>query len=61
MGEYIPKGKKPAITPAMLKAGVHIIAEEFGVCGADVAPELACAVFLAMWEKKDPEPNLSNS
>ena len=22
------------ITPAMLKAGVHMIAEEYGVCGA---------------------------
>jgi hypothetical protein len=37
----------------MLAAGVHMIAEEYGVCGADVAPSLARDVFKAMWAQKD--------
>ena len=49
------------VTPAMLAAGVHVIAEEYGVCGADIAPDLARDVFKAMWEQKDPEPSLSIS
>jgi hypothetical protein len=54
----------PKITPEMLKAGVNMIAEEWGICGADIAPDLARAVFLAMWaeqDKKDQEQNSSNS
>ena len=38
-----------------------MIAEEYGVCGADIAPDLACDVFNAMWARKDQEPSLSNS
>jgi len=48
-------GASVKITPAMLKAGVHMIAEEYGVCGADVAPDLARDVFIAMCAQKDQE------
>lgn len=45
----------PKITPAMLEAGTYIIAEEWGICGADIAPDLARDVFNAMWARKDYE------
>jgi hypothetical protein len=43
------------ITPAMLKAGVDVICENWGICGADIAPDLARDVFLAMCAQKDQE------
>lgn len=52
---------EPEITPAMLEAGIHIIAEEYGVCGADIAPDLARDVFKAMWAQKDQERERSLS
>lgn len=46
----------PEITPAMLAAGVQMIAEEWEICGADIAPDLARDVFKAMWvARKDQE------
>jgi len=33
----------------MLEAGRRGIAEEWGLCGDDLAPDLARDVFLAMW------------
>lgn len=52
----------PAITAAMLNAGSHVVAEQWGVIGDDVAPDLARDVFLAMWAaQKDQEPSLSSS
>jgi hypothetical protein len=51
----------PEITPAMLKAGADMIADEWGICGADIAPDLARDVFIAMWAQKDLGPNLSSS
>jgi len=51
----------PEITPAMLKAGVDMICDHWGICGADVAPDLARDVFIAMCARKDLEPNSSNS
>ncbi len=48
----------PEITSAMLKAGIDVIAEEYAVCGADIAPDLARDVFTAMWaHQKDQEPS----
>jgi hypothetical protein len=41
----------------MLKAGVDVICEVWGLCGADIAPELARDVFIAMCAQKDPEAN----
>lgn len=42
----------PEFTPAMLKAGVDMICEEYGICGADIAPGLARDVFTAMWGQR---------
>ena len=55
----VPQGTgAPEITQVMLAAGVHMIAEEYGVCGADIAPDLARDVFMAMWAAKhDQEPS----
>lgn len=52
----------PRITPAMLAAGVDVIAEKWGVCGEDIAPELAYDVFNAMWAaiNLDPEKSFLN-
>jgi hypothetical protein len=48
----------PEIPPASLAAGVHVIVEEWGICGDDIAADLARDVFNAMWValRKDREP-----
>jgi hypothetical protein len=51
----------PEITPKMLASGIYMIAEEYGVCGVDIAPDLARDVFKATWAQKDQEPNSSSS
>jgi hypothetical protein len=33
-------------------AGAHLIAEEWGVIGADIAPDLARDVFNVMWASR---------
>jgi hypothetical protein len=33
----------------MLAAGERVLVEEIGICGADIAGEIAAAVFRAMW------------
>lgn len=47
----------PAISPTTLSAGVHVLVEEWGICGSDVAPDLARDVFRAMWVQRDRESN----
>jgi len=37
------------ITEAMLAAGEHMLVEEIGICGADIASDIAADVFRAMW------------
>jgi hypothetical protein len=41
----------PEILPTdeMIAAGAYLIAEEWGVLDADVAPDVARGVFVAMW------------
>jgi len=46
------------ITPEMIKAGTLV---EWGICGDDIASDLACDLFKAMWGSRDPDPNLSRS
>lgn len=41
--------KLGVITPEMLEAGRRVIADEWGLCGDDLAPDLARDVYLAMW------------
>jgi hypothetical protein len=51
-------GAPVEISPEMIKAGVEMIADQYGVCGADIAPDLARDVFIAMWAiKKDRDRN----
>lgn len=54
---------RPLKSPAMVEAGVYVIAEEYPVCGADIAPDLARDVSMAMWAQgqKEPGKNSSNS
>jgi hypothetical protein len=44
----------------MLKARADIVCEVWGLCGADVAPDVVRDVFLGMCAQKDPETSLSN-
>jgi hypothetical protein len=37
----------------MLKAGVDLITEDWGLCGMDLAPDLARDVFSAMWAARN--------
>ena len=52
----VPKEAFPAAvsgaTPKMVVAGANVIAEEWGICGADIAPALASDVFDAMVREK---------
>jgi hypothetical protein len=58
-GENPESGQEVVITPAMLAAGVDMIAEIYGVCGADIAPDLARDVFKSMWDQSDQGKTLS--
>jgi hypothetical protein len=44
----------PIITESMLAAGEHVLVDEIGICGADIARDIACAVFKAMSAAKVP-------
>jgi hypothetical protein len=58
MGEYVQKVR---ITRAMIRVGANVLAEDVGICGADVAPSLARAVFEAMWGAKDKDHGMNSS
>jgi hypothetical protein len=36
-------------SPFMISAGVKVIVEDWGICGDDLAPDLAQDVFVSMW------------
>ncbi|MBB6407753.1 hypothetical protein [Mesorhizobium sangaii] len=42
------KTEKVLVTPEMIAAGESVLVEDIGICGADVAGEIAAAVFRAM-------------
>jgi len=42
-------GGASEMTESMLAAGERMLAEEIGICGADVARDIAETVFTAMW------------
>jgi hypothetical protein len=51
LGRDSPEAGAPEmkLTDKMIAAGAHLIAEEWGVVGADVATDLARDVFRIMW------------
>lgn len=56
------QGDKPEsfdtdISVEMLAAGAEVIVEKWGICGLDIAPDLARDVFHAMCAQKDREQN----
>ncbi len=60
MTEYNPSRTEPMagagapeITQEIIYAGSLVIAEDYGVCGADIAPDLARDVFVAMLAAKN--------
>lgn len=42
----------PEITDLMLAAGEYELVEVIGICGSDIAREIAEAVFTAMWRMR---------
>jgi hypothetical protein len=48
------------ITPEMAEAGAHVLAEDAGICGSDVAPDVARHVFSAMWGAKHQDRTTTN-